>query len=172
MTPTARKLPERERAITGIGSKYRVPGSIDVVGAVRSILLLARDTEDEQKRYLALLKSNLAPEMGSYVLQLSDRGMEFVGTSEKKADELLKGLELSPGVGRPSERKQEAKDFLEELLAEGSKMLADDCMNRLKEQGICRTTAGCAKRELGIKSTRLGGQWYWYLPQAEEDLAQ
>ena len=52
--------------MSGIGAKYRVPGSIDVVGAVRSILLLARDPEDEDKRYLSLLKSNLAPEMGSY----------------------------------------------------------------------------------------------------------
>lgn len=153
--------------MSGSGSKYRVPGSIDVVGAVRSILLLARDNEDEDKRYLALLKSNLAPEMGSYVLQLSDNGMNFIGLSEKKADELLRGSDFSTGAGRPDSRLQEAKNFIEELLADGSMMLADECMNRLKENGICRSTANSAKRELGILSVRMNDRWYWKLPQAE-----
>lgn len=152
--------------MAGIGSKYRVPGSIDVVGAVRSILLLARDPEDEDKRYLSLLKSNLAPEMGSYVLQLSENGMDFTGLSDKKADELLRSLDFSPGAGRPNNRLQEAKSFLEELLSTGCAMPADDCMSRLKEQGICRSTAGCAKRELKIISFREKGKWYWKLPQA------
>ena len=153
--------------MAGIGAKYRVPGSIDVVGAVRSILLLARDPEDEDKRYLSLLKSNLAPEMGSYVLQLSDKGMDFTGLSDKKADELLRSLDICPGAGRPNDRLQEAKSFLEELLADGSMMLADECMNRLKESGICRSTANSAKRELGILSVRMNERWYWKLPQAE-----
>lgn len=153
--------------MAGIGSKYRVPGSIDVVGAVRSILLLARDPDNEDMRYLSLLKSNLAPEMGSYILQLSENGMDFIGMSEKKADELLRSLDYGPSPGRPDNRKQEAKSFLEELLADGSAMLADDCMNRLKEQGVCRSTAYCAKQELGIKPFRLQGHWYWKLPQAE-----
>ena len=152
--------------MAGIGSKYRVPGSIDVVGAVRSILLLARDPEDEDKRYLALLKSNLAPEMGSYILQLSDNGMDFIGMSEKKADDLLRSLDCGPSPGRPDNRKQEAKNFLEELLADGSAMLADDCLSRLKENGICRSTAYCAKQELGIRACRMKGHWYWQLPQA------
>ena len=152
--------------MSGIGAKYRVPGSIDVVGAVRSILLLARHPEDEDKRYLALLKSNLAPEVGSYELQLGDNGMEFIGLSERKADELLRSLDFGPGAGRPDDRKQEAKDYIEELLADGSAMLAVDIEKRLKEKGICRSTAGCAKRELGILSVRVEGQWYWKLPQA------
>lgn len=153
--------------MAGIGSKYRVPGSIDVVGAVRSILLLARDPEDEDKRYLSLLKSNLAPEMGSYVLQLSDNGMDFIGMSEKKADELLRSLEFGSGPGRPDIRMQEAKDYIEELLADGSAMPAVDIEARLKDKGICRSTANCAKRELGIISVRMNGVWYWKLPQAE-----
>ncbi len=153
--------------MSGIGSKYRVPGSIDVVGAVRSILLLARDSEDEDKRYLALLKSNLAPEMGSYILQLGNNGMDFIGLSEKKADELLRSLDFSPGAGRPNNRMQEAKTFLEELLATGCMMLADECMSRLKDNGICASTANSAKRELGIISIRENGKWYWKLPQAE-----
>jgi len=153
--------------MAGIGSKYRVPGSIDVVGAVRSILLLARDPEDEDKRYLSLLKSNLAPEMGSYVLQLSDNGMNFIGLSDKKADELLRSLEFSLGAGRPNNRLQEAKSFIDELLADGSTMRAVEIENRLKEQGVSKSTANCAKRELGILSVRMNGQWYWKLPQAE-----
>jgi hypothetical protein len=153
--------------MSGIGAKYRVPGSIDVVGAVRSILLLARSSEDEDKRYLALLKSNLAPEMGAYELQLSNNGMDFIGLSDKKADELLRSLDFSPGAGRPNDRLQEAIDFIEELLADGSAMLAVDIEQRLKENGIRRSTANKAKQELGIISFREGEHWYWKLPQAE-----
>ena len=153
--------------MSGIGAKYRVPGSIDVVGAVRSILLLARSSEDEDKRYLALLKSNLAPEMGTYELQLSDNGMEFIGLTDKKADELLQSLDFSPGAGRPNDRLQEAIDFIEELLADGSAMLAVDIEKRLKDNGIRRSTAHKAKQELGVKSFSQNKKWYWQLPRAE-----
>ena len=153
--------------MSGIGAKYRVPGSIDVVGAVRSILLLARSSEDEDKRYLALLKSNLAPEMGTYELQLSDNGMEFIGLTDKKADELLRSLDFSPGAGRPNDRLQEAIDFIEELLADGSAMLAVDIEKRLKDNGIRRSTANKAKQELGVKSFSQNKKWYWQLPRAE-----
>ena len=84
-----------------------------------------------------------------------------------KADELLRSLDICPGAGRPNDRLQEAKSFLEELLADGSMMLADECMNRLKESDICRSTANSAKRELGILSVRMNERWYWKLPQAE-----
>ena len=153
--------------MSGIGSKYRVPGSIDVVGAVRSILLLARDPEDEDKRYLALLKSNLAPEMESYVLELSEEGMEFIGTSDKKADELLQSFSFSPAPpGRPDNQKQKAKEALEELLSSGCLMLADDCKARLRDMGLGTSTINSAKRELSIVTKRMNGHWYWQLPQA------
>lgn len=152
--------------MSGIGAKYRVPGSIDVVGAVRSIMLLARDPEDEDKRYLTLLKSNLAPEMNSYVLKLNEDGMEFIGTSEKKADELLQVYTFSQAPGRPDNQKQKAIEALEEMLSSGCRMLAEECKVRLRDMGIGTSTINSAKHALGIVPKRIEGHWYWQLPQA------
>ena len=54
----------------GLKAIYRTPGSIDVAGAVRSILLLARDPDEEDKRYLVQTKMNLASN------RISFRGLE------------------------------------------------------------------------------------------------
>jgi hypothetical protein len=66
-----------------------------------------------------------------------------------------------------NDRLQEAIDFIEELLADGSAMLAVDIEKRLKDNGIRRSTANKAKQELGVKSFSQNKKWYWQLPRAE-----
>jgi hypothetical protein len=73
---------------------YRGQGSIGIVGAARSALLVAKHPEDERRRVLASLKSNLAKPMPSLAFTLleSDNGavrVEWKGETPHTAAALL-----------------------------------------------------------------------------------
>ena len=152
----------------GLKAIYRTPGSIDVAGAVRSILLLARDPDEEDKRYLVQTKMNLASKGDALEFRIDDGGIKFTGITDKTADEILRKQDFVSGIGRPDVKLQEAKEVIEELLAAGAAVPAEDCEAVLKKNGIRRSTAQTAKRELGIESVRIQDRWYWKLPETEE----
>ena len=152
----------------GLKAIYRTPGSIDVAGAVRSILLLARDPDEEDKRYLVQTKMNLASKGDALEFRIDDGGIKFTGITDKTADEILRKQDFVSGIGRPDVKLQEAKEVIEELLAAGAAVPAEDCEAVLKKNGIRRSTAQTAKRELGIESVRIQDRWYWKLPETDE----
>lgn len=152
----------------GLKAIYRTPGSIDVAGAVRSILLLARDPDEEDKRYLVQTKMNLASKGDALEFRIEDGGIKFTGITDKTADEILRKQDFVSGIGRPDVKLQEAKEVIEELLAAGAAVPAEDCEAVLKKNGIRRSTAQTAKRELGIESVRIQDRWYWKLPETDE----
>src|SRR5262249_58246982 len=62
--------------------------------------------------------------------------------------------------------KREAREFLLERLEAGP-VNYDDLIEEAKQEGIAEKTLRRAKKELGIKSRRLGGStgtWFWELP--------
>ena len=63
---------------------------------------------------------------------------------------------------------QEAKEVIEELLAAGTAVPAEDCEAVLKDNGVRRSTGQTAKRELGIVSIKIQDRWYWKLPETDE----
>lgn len=152
----------------GLKAIYRTPGSIDVAGAVRSILLLARDPDEEDKRYLVQTKMNLASKGDALEFRIEDGGIKFTGITDKTADEILRKQDFVSGIGRPDVKLQEAKEVIEELLAAGTAVPAEECEAVLKKNGIRRSTAQTAKRELGIESVRIQDRWYWKLPETDE----
>jgi hypothetical protein len=152
----------------GLKPIYRTPGSIDVAGAVRSILLLARDPDEEDKRYLVQTKMNLASKGDALEFKIEDGGIKFTGITDKTADEILRKQDFVSGIGRPDVKLQEAKEVIEELLAAGAAVPAEDCEAVLKNNGVRRSTAQTAKRELGIESVRIQDRWYWKLPETDE----
>lgn len=152
----------------GLKAIYRTPGSIDVAGAVRSILLLARDPDEEDKRYLVQTKMNLASKGDALEFRIEDCGIKFTGITDKTADEILRKQDFVSGIGRPDVKLQEAKEVIEELLAAGAAVPAEDCEAVLKNNGVRRSTAQTAKRELGIESVRIQDRWYWKLPETDE----
>jgi hypothetical protein len=147
----------------GTKAIYRTPGSIDVVGAVRSALLIARDPDDEEKRIMVMQKANLAPTGSAIIFSVSDDGVTIIGEIEKTADEVLGSF--SGMCGRPDDRTQEAIDFIRSLLVDGEEHSASECEARLKEAGIKSTTAKKAKRKLGVVSTKRQFSWFWSLPE-------
>lgn len=84
----------------GTKAIYRTPGSIDIVGAVRSALLIGRNGDNEDERILVQQKANLAPTGMAIVFSVGEDGIRFIEQTEKTADELLSMLPQKSG-GRP-----------------------------------------------------------------------
>lgn len=147
---------------TDVKAIYRASGSIDVIGAVRSSLLIAKDPEEEARRILVQQKANLAPIRNGLAFTISDQGITFEEAVPYSAEELLSRF-FSGKRGRPSTKQKKAMEVLSEFLTEMERS-QEDCLAHLAEFGISESTAKKAKRELGIESLKMGARWYWKLP--------
>jgi len=143
-------------------SLYRGGGSIGIIGAARSGLLVAVDPDDENKRVLASTKCNLAKKPESLSFHLEDcNGVSKVawgGTSTHNADTLLASNEEQGAL-------EEAENVLESILANGA-VLANDVKREAKEAGVSERTLYRAKAKLKVESFKEGLKaWYWELPK-------
>ena len=103
LAPLARLAQETRTAVVvirhlnktqGGNPLYRGGGSIGIIGAARSGLLVAKDPEDEERRVLAALKCNLTklPASLAFRLEEADNGavrVRWCGESPLNADRLL-----------------------------------------------------------------------------------
>lgn len=150
----------------GIKAIYRTPGSIDIVGAVRSALLIGRDKEEENVRILVQQKANLAPTGAAIRFSIGEEGVTFLEETELTADDLLAGY--SQSSGRPDVKTQEAIRIIRELLMEQNDQEAVLIEAKLRESGISKSTAKRAKRMLGVESLKPHFSWLWHLPEGCE----
>jgi hypothetical protein len=148
---------------------YRGGGSIAFTGAARSVLLAARDPDDETgaRHVLAATKSNLGkkPPALAYHIEEADNGSSRIvwdGAARYTADELL----ASPD---PEERGAlaDAIAFLRDLLTDGP-CRAGDVKQKARQAGIAERTLHRAKERLKIRAERFGAvtdaHWEWRLP--------
>ena len=140
---------------------YRTPGSIDVVGAVRSVNTIVCDPDDRDKRYFVQTKSNLAPMGNAISFSVGENGIDFIEELDATPDELMN--RFSAVIGRPDDKTQEAMTFISEMLAEGP-LSSKECEARLREAGIKASTAKKAKKMLGVVSSKPSLTWTWSLP--------
>jgi AAA domain len=169
----------------GTNPLYRGGGSIGIIGAARSGLLVGVDPDDEDRRILAVSKSNLAakaPSLAYRVLgatfrhgdeQIPTVRIAWDGASEHTAEDLL---------GRPVERsapKQDAaEDFLRNALGKEARPVA--WLQKLaKDKRISWSTVKRAKDALeviverrGEEGRRGGGAWWWRLPAGQLQLKE
>lgn len=141
----------------GAAAIYRGGGSIGIIGAARSALLVARDPEDEERRVLAVVKSNLAslaPSLG-FALVGSSNGaarVEWLGESAHLADALLA---IPTGATEHGEL-DEAADFLRAALGDGERTVRD-VETEARAAGIAERTLNRARRAVGVSARRVGG---------------
>src|SRR5262249_20569182 len=136
---------------------YRGGGSIAIIGAARSGLLLAADPDDASglARVLAVPKSNHALKPPALKLRLvAEPGalavrVQWEGESNHTPASLLATHE-EPGERRALE---EAEHFLCELLAAGD-VPAEDCERAARSVGISQRTLRRARHRLGVKSRK------------------
>ena len=159
---------------SGGNALYRGGGSIGIVGAARSALLVAKDPQDDARRVVAAQKSNLskpAPSL-AFCLENATNGAVRVawrGESPLGASELLAAP--MDGGGRTAE--VEAQGFLRELLDTGP-VPTEEVFGEAKTARISEKTLRRAKDAMGVVSVRKGepgkrggGRWFWALPEVK-----
>lgn len=143
----------------------RASGSVDVIAAARSALLVARSGRDKpDERILAQVKCNVGPTGNAITFSVCDGEIQWLNDDPQTADEVLGNV--FAGVGRPDTQMQLAKDALAHLLADGPKSQRE-IMDKMKAAGVGESTAKKAKAQLAIRSVKQGSLWFWSLPNAE-----
>jgi hypothetical protein len=149
---------------------YRGGGSIGIIGAARSGLLIAKHPEDDGRRVLASVKSNLAPPAPSlaFTLNAAENGavrVEWKGKTPLNAAALLS----APADHEERSALVEAQSFLREALREGRRP-AVEVQEEAKAAGISPRTLDRARRSMGVEAQREGewgkrggGRWFWSL---------
>jgi hypothetical protein len=154
----------------------RLGGSIGLAAAARSLLLLARDPDDPEgetgaRRVLAHAKSNLGQLETSCAYRIETKAVDNkvkaaylkpTGASRFSAVELL-------ALNEPEARSKlsEAEALLRADLGDGPRPVSE-LRATAKELGISITTLERAKKQLGVRSVKLGlGNWAWELSEAE-----
>ena len=148
---------------------YRGGGSIGIIGAARSGLLVARDPEDPQGQncVLALTKSNLsrpAPSLRYRVIEIKPGvpGIEWLGESAQTAAMLLSA------AGEDEETVTErdtARTWLRELLADEA-VPAKRILAEARQMGFSEKTLRRASKAEGVQIAKesFSGGWVWTLP--------
>jgi len=144
---------------------YRGGGSIGIIGAARSGLLVARDPDDPsgKRRILASTKSNLAeqPESLAYFIEQAENAAARIvweGGSAHTASTLL----VQPADDEESESLGEAKGFLSDVL-KGGPVEATEVKKQARLAGISERTLWRAKAGLGVMAEKRAhdGRWQW-----------
>src|SRR5215204_1070637 len=152
---------------------YRGGGSIGIIGAARSGLVVGPHPTDEALRVLASQKHNLSmpPESLAYQVTSAPHNphaavIVYKGVTEMNAKDILK-----PQV-EEQERSamDEAKDFLREVLTAGEKPAAD-VKSEAESVGVAWGTLKRAKVALGVNPVKRGAFWYWSLLPDDDDPA-
>ena len=150
---------------------YRGGGSVGIIGAARSGLLVARDPDDPTgaRRVLASTKANLAGATIALTYQLTsaDNGtlrVVWEGPSEHTATSLLDASTVHTR-DEPTAL-DEARDVLRSILADGPKP-ATAAQAEARAAGVSPGTLRRAREALGIRPRKdgfRGGCWTWQSP--------
>ncbi len=152
----------------GTKGVYRGLGSIDIAAAVRSILLVGRDKENENTRIMAHIKSSLAPEGCPIAFELDkDSGFRWIGCYDINVDDLLNGTRPD----REQTKEMQALSLITEMLREND-LPCNEIYKRLLEHGISNRTVQNAKQTAAIRSYKKGAVWYWSLSQGNNATMQ
>jgi hypothetical protein len=150
----------------GKHAMYRGSGSIGIIGAARSAVLVARSPSDEAFRVLAQVKNNLSVYPPSLLFEPVDVdgevAIEWRGETELSANDLLSS-------GPVEDRLGEAMAFLAEVLKQGP-IPQQEIRRRAIDAAIALRTLERAKEMLGAVSNRKGfgpgSVCFWHLPDA------
>jgi hypothetical protein len=141
----------------GGNSLYRGGGSIGIIGAARSGLVIAKDPENDERRILARNKGNLGPEPKSRAFRLESVGeytrVVWDGTSDLNAAELLV-VQFGDSNELVGER-QDTEDFIRNLLIRGLCRKAGT--EASEAAGITVSTLRRAAKRLGVHHGKQGG---------------
>jgi RecA-family ATPase len=143
---------------------YRGGGSIGIIGAARSGLMVARDPDDESRCILSVAKSNLAKLPASLAYEIRSNAAEvpwikWLGPTQHTAASLL-----NDQADTQEERSavKEAEEFLQEFLKTGPRKVTD-VFKAARAAGIAEKTLRRAKSAAAIKARKaaMDDGWVW-----------
>jgi hypothetical protein len=153
---------------------YRGGGSIGIIAATRSALLVGKAPDDPDLRVLCQPKTNLGPNAPSLLFEPVPGAngvvqIQWRGECEYSPEDVL--APQTPGTSRLAE----ALSFLTDLLADGPR-----CQQEVKakalDAGLAYRTLERAKELLGVRSERHGwgpgSKCFWRLPTEEDKAAR
>jgi hypothetical protein len=156
--------------LVGGPALYRGGGSIGIIGAVRSALLVGRDPTDSSRCVLASNKSNLgpAPKSRLYTMTPATPNVARIGCGEETdltADDLVAKANGGRKRGQTGEALEAAVAFLERALGDGPKWV-EHLAKWAKAECVSWASVKRAKKELEIVAGHDGasGRWCWRLP--------
>lgn len=141
----------------GAKAAYRGLGSIDLTAAARSVLLVARDKKDEDRRIVMQIKSSLAREGKPVAFRLGDDNkFTYEGECEASAENMLMGI-------APTQPKQTdlARQFLMSELGNGELMAVKVLIDKAEKIGVGYESLRRAKKVLNIRSEKISNEWFW-----------
>ena len=145
-------------------SIYRGLGSIAFSAMARSILMLGFHPDDDEedpsaRRAIVHLKSSLTLRGSSLAFRPAENHQFFwLGNEKISADSMLAGTNADERSAR-----DEAVSVLRDLLADGPRP-SREVFSEAAEAGVAKRTLERAKKTLGVKSEKDGGQWLWSMP--------
>ncbi|HTX94343.1 MAG TPA: AAA family ATPase [Mycobacterium sp.] len=146
---------------------YRGGGSIGIVGAARAGLLVASDPDDNDRRVLASVKSNLGPVPESLAYRLIDSPehgcarVQWDGKTDHTAHTLL--TEPTSEV----EGENPAKEFIKDYLgSHGGEASAADVLKEgrtagFNDQELKDARRRCRKPKIRSRKASFGNGWVW-----------
>ncbi len=134
---------------------YRGLGSIDLSAQARSVLLV--ETIDESDtRVLKHIKSSLS-KIGDSLYFTIDSDSRVIWLDSEAAS----GMGLLPQDEKSKQLR--AAEMLRSILSDGP-VRAAEIREIFEDKGIGERTLLIVKKEIGIKSFRQNGLWYWTMP--------
>lgn len=154
----------------GANAIYRGGGSIGIIGAARTGLIVGIDPDDPERRILAVTKSNIGripPALAYRITEHAELGcgrIEWLGPTDHTAGDL---------VATVTEHDADATDaasVLEEILSDGP-VWVKDAVDRMAAAGFSKDQAKRAKTRIRARSVKHGAPgdadsgWRWELPE-------
>ena len=143
------------------GSKdlYRSLGSIDLIAAARSVLQISTREEVSDTMVMHHIKSSLAPKGRDVFFTIdSHHCIQWLDyESDTSTDDYTLPL-------KNRSKQAQAAETLRVML-ESEPMKASEVQALFSRVGISKRTFMAAKKEMGIRSIKKDGIWYWMMPR-------
>jgi hypothetical protein len=150
---------------------YRGLGSIDFVGAARSVLgvgVIDRADGCNFHRAIVQIKSNLAPKGSAVLFDLDpERGFVWGGFDENLTETEVMSYK-APKTWHSGGASESAKELILAEIASGN-ATSKHISEMAQQRNISSATLNRAKKELGIKSIKQGGEWIYSLPVPDSE---
>ena len=148
----------------------------ELMNTSRSVLMVVRDLDDEDRRLVLPLKHNLIARPAGAAFSLKEPGVQWeaerITISAQSYLNQARMREKNPLIHQEIDELSRAARWLRDELASGH-LLADDIQEQAKGVHISNATLRRAFKAIEAKTTKIGHRWFWSLgnvlvPAADE----